>query len=377
MATAQQKFTAARTALILDQPFFGALALSLIPKEDVTCQTAWTDGRSMGYNPKFIESLSHAELTGLIAHEVMHCAMGHMFRRDGRDPKQWNVAADYAINGDLKSSGFSLPKDGLFPDATQLGKSAEWIYARLPQPIPGQDQNGQGSGTGKPDAAGEVRDAPTGTDADGNPAPTEGEWKQKTAEALQAAKMQGSLSAGLSRMVEAALDKRIDLKSLLLRFFTERTRADFSWSQPNRRYLGLEMYLPALESVRMGEVAILCDTSGSVTGPALQRARGFLEECLDEVQPAGVTLYMVDTKIHSVHRMEPGDPLTWEPKGFGGTCFASFFEEIECSENPPVCIIGISDLAASFGNAPSAPVLWLTDTQGGTAPFGEVIYCDY
>lgn len=377
MATAKQKLTAARTDMVILEPFFGTLALALIPKEDKTCDTAWTDGRNIGYNPSFIESLTHEETVGLLKHEVMHCSQGHPWRKEGREHRRFNAACDLAIN---EYCG-TLPKGSLVATAEQLGKSAEWIYARLPESKPGKngkpDPNGNGQGTGKPSPAGEVRDAPTGKDEDGNPAPTEGEWKQKTAEALQAAKMQGQLPSGLARMVEAALDKRIDLKSLLLRFFTERTRADFNWNMPSRRYAHMGLYLPSLESVRMGEVAILCDTSGSVTGPALQRARGFLEECLDEVQPAGVTLYMVDTKVHSVHRMEPGDPLTWEPKGGGGTSFASFFEEIERSENPPVCIIGISDLAASFGNAPTAPVLWLTDTQGGTAPFGEVVYCDY
>jgi predicted metal-dependent peptidase len=374
--TAQKKITSARTSMILEQPFFGALALSLTPKEDTTCDTAWTDGRNLGYNPTFIESLSHAETVGLIKHEVLHCAMGHPWRRDGREHRRFNVACDYAINPDCGT----LPKGALVPTAEQKGKSAEWIYARLPEsPKDKGGSGGQGTpqaGNGKLDPAGEVRDAPTGTDDDGHPAPTEGEWKQRTVEALQAAKMQGSLPAGLSRMIESALDTRIDLKSLLLRFFTERVKADYSFSRPNPRYLSQGLYLPSLDSVSMGEVAILCDTSGSVSGPALQFAKGILEQCLDEVKPAGITLYFVDTKVNGVHRMQPGDPLEWEPKGFGGTNFTSFFDEVERGDNQPVCIIGISDLAATFGNAPTAPVLWITDTPGATAPFGEVIFVD-
>lgn len=376
--SAKKKLTSARTSLILDQPFFGALALSLTPKEDLTCETAWTDGRSMGYNPAFVESLTHAELTGLIAHEVMHCAMGHPWRRDGRDGKQFNVACDLAINGDLIDSGFSLPKDGLFPDATQKGKSAEWIYARLPNPkkMSNGSGGGQGQGNGKPDPAGEVRDAPTGTDEDGHPAPTEGEWKQRTAEALQAAKMAGTLPSGLARMVESALDTRVDPRALLLRFFSERIKDDYSWSRPSPRFLHMNLYLPSLDSPALGEVAVLVDTSGSVSGVGLQRARSILEQVLDEVSPSSLTVYFVDTKVHRIQRMERGEPLTWEPKGGGGTSFASFFSTP--METEPVCIIGISDLCADFGSIiPSTPVLWLTDTKGGTAPFGEVIYVDY
>ena len=370
--TALKKLITARVSLVLDQPFFGALALSLPPKEDTTCDTAWTDGRSLGYNPAFVESLTHAELTGLIAHEIMHCCLGHIFRRDGRDPQQWNIAADYALNSDLIDSGFTLPRGGLIPDAQQKGKSAEWIYARLPPQPKGKPQSGKGS----PGPAGEVRDAPTGPDTDGTPAPTEGEWKQKTAEALQAAKMAGTLPAGMSRKIESALDARVDIKALLLRFFTERVKADYSWAYPNTRFLASGLYLPSLNSVSMGEVAVLVDTSGSTSSVALQFAKGILEQVLDEVQPAGVTLYFVDTKIHGIHRMEQGEPLTWEPKGGGGTCFKSFFAEIEASDTPPVCIIAISDLYASFPDSCSIPTLWLTDSAGKEAPFGETIFID-
>jgi predicted metal-dependent peptidase len=368
---AQKKLQAAIVDFLCLDPFFGTLALSLPFKEDVTCDTAWVNGRNIGYNPTFIESLTFEETKGVLRHEVLHVAMGHPWRREGREHEQWNVACDLAINPDCGA----LPKGTLVPDASQKGKSAEWIFARLPQSKPQPKGNGQGQGKGTPQP-GEVRDAPTGADEDGHPAPTEGEWKQRTAEALQAAKMQGSLPGGLARMVEAALDKRIDVRSLLLRFMTERTKADYAWSRPSPRYLAMSLYLPALESTSMGEVAVLVDTSGSTSSVALQYARGILEQVLDEVQPVGVTLYFVDTKIHGTHRMQPGDPLEWEPKGGGGTCFKSFFDEVERSDTQPVCIVAISDLHASFPASCSIPTLWLTDSVGVEAPFGETIFID-
>lgn len=374
---AQKKLTSARTAMILDSPFFGTLALSLLPKEDTTCDTAWVDGRNLGYNPTFIESLPHAELIGLLAHEVMHCAMGHPWRRDGRDGKQFNIACDIAINGDLKDSGFSLPEDGCFPDASQKGKSAEWIYARLPQPKPdGKQQGGQGNGTpqagkGKNDPAGEVRDAPTGTDEDGNPAPTEGEWKQRTAEALQAAKMQGSLSGGLARMIEAALDKRIDPRELLLRFMTERARGDYSYQMPNPRYIAQGLYLPKLYSVEMGECAIVIDTSGSVDAQSLAFARGIVEDVMSEVNPLAVSVWYSDAKVCGVDRFEQGEPLDWRPKGGGGTSFVDALKQIE-DESAAVCVLVITDMMGTFPASCELPVLWLATTSA-IAPFGETV----
>ncbi|CAM5998719.1 unnamed protein product [Sphagnum balticum] len=378
MATAAQKLTAARTSLILESPFFGALALSLNPKVDESCATAWTDGRNIGYNPAFVESLTHAELTGLIAHEVMHCALGHIFRREGRDIEQWNIACDYALNGDLLQSGFSLPKGGLFPDASQKGKSAEWIFARLPKREHGQpgrpkkgDGNGTGAGSGKTPAAGEVRDAPTGQDSEGHPAPTEGEWKQRTAAALQAAKMAGQLSGGLARMVEDALDKRIDVRSLLLRFMVERVRSDYSWQRPNTRYIAQGLYLPALESISMGEVAIMVDTSGSVDSASLAYARRIVEDVISETCPAAVTVWYADAKVCHVARFEQGEPLVWEPKGGGGTDFRPALKAIE-DEGTAVCVLSITDLYGSFPEGCSLPVLWLATTDK-VAPFGETI----
>ena len=383
--SAQTKMTAARTALVLEQPFFGALALSLKMSPDPGCQTAWVDGRTLGYEPAFIESLTHEQRTALIGHEVMHCALGHPWRREGRGMKRWNIACDKAINSELRAAGFTLPPDAYYSEGDEVGKSAEWIAARLPDEGDGDGQgkgqgdgagDGQGNGQAKPDPLGEVRDAPTGADADGTPEPTEQEWKQRAAGAAQQAKLQGMLPGGMERLVQQALRPRIDVRSLLLRFFSERSTGDYSWSRPNPRYLCHGLYLPALESKALGEVAILADTSGSMDSTALDYTRGIVEQVLEEVQPAGTTLYMVDARVHNVHRMERGEPLTWEPKGGEGTNFTSFFEQVERGDVQPVCIIGITDLCATFGPAPSVPVLWLSTTEGKQAPFGEVVFVD-
>lgn len=156
---AARAIRAARTALVLDQPFFGALALRLKIVEDPGCGTAWVDGVSLGYDPAFVESLTHAERVALLAHEVMHCALGHPWRRSGREKKGWNVATDYAINLVLTDSGFTLPEGGLL-DRQWEGRSAEWIYDRLPRESPESDESG---GEGGDDGD----DSPSASDANG------------------------------------------------------------------------------------------------------------------------------------------------------------------------------------------------------------------
>ena len=418
-AEALKKMSAGRIGLVLDNPFFGVLAMGLNFKEDPSCKTAWVDGRRLGYNPTFVLGLSHDEIVGLIGHEVEHVALGHPWRRGGRDQKDWNVACDKAINHDLREAGFKLPPDAYYSEGEEQGKSAEWIYAHTekpapqpkpePQPEPDGEQEpngpgdspvsgqgdeesdddeepseepgtgdaGEGEGDdegtqGTDDPLGEVRDAPTGPDETGEPAPTEDDWKQRVAAAATAAKAQGKLPGGLERSVQDALKPKVDTRSLLLRFFQERANADYTWTQPNSRYVPHGLYLPALKSNSLGRVAIMIDTSGSVDDEALALARGIVESVMEESKPAGFDLVFADAEVKRVERHEAGDPLTWEPQGGGGTDFCPALQHIE-DEGEAVCIICITDLEGTFPDAePSIPVLWLA-TEDHIAPFGETV----
>jgi predicted metal-dependent peptidase len=98
------------------QPFFGTLCLrlKLIPGD---LPTMATDGTRIVYNPAFVDHLKPAELEGTLAHEVMHCALGHQCRRGTRDQGLWNEAADLAINPILTANGFTLPAGALIDPA--------------------------------------------------------------------------------------------------------------------------------------------------------------------------------------------------------------------------------------------------------------------
>ena len=379
----ETKLTAARTTLVLGSPFFGALALRLKLVSDPSCDTAWTDGVSIGYRPDFIDSLTQAPLLGLIAHEVLHVANGHPWRRDGRDPSQWNVAGDYAINGALVDAKFALPEDGLL-DPQYTGKSAEWIYARLPQDPPppeppedeGEDEGegegegegedeGEGEGEGAPQA-GEVRDAPQGEDA-----PSEAEWQQAVREASQLA---GSLGGDLERHIEAATAARVDWRSILRRFLSETARADYTWTRPNSRYLAAGMYLPGLYSEAMPAIAIVRDTSGSIDAVSCGQFMAEIDAVASEANPVRIHVFDCDTRVTRHEVYEQGEPLDLTaPRGGGGTAFAPAFEAIENLGEPVCCVIYLTDLYGPFPAAePPYPVLWAA-TSDKVAPFGETV----
>src|SRR5216684_7005696 len=110
--TATNRIRKTRARLILDHPFFATLALrlDLVPAR---CGTMGTDGRRLFYDPAWVAEKSDAHLRTVVAHEAMHCALQHPFRRNGRDPQVWNIAADHVINNILVRSGFDMPKEGL------------------------------------------------------------------------------------------------------------------------------------------------------------------------------------------------------------------------------------------------------------------------
>ncbi len=97
-----------------DHPFFGTLALFAELRVTDDIDTAATDGRVLWFNPVFVDKLATNELCGLVAHELLHAALQHVYRRRERDARLWNIAADIVVNGMIRSdTAYELPKGGV------------------------------------------------------------------------------------------------------------------------------------------------------------------------------------------------------------------------------------------------------------------------
>lgn len=363
-----RRVQAARTTLLLDNPFFGVLALQLGLIEDDTCETAWTNGRSIGFSPAFVDKLTQDELCGVLAHEVLHCACGHPWRRDQRDHKQFNVACDYAINPIIRDAGMKLPSCALL-EPQYAGKWAEWIYDRLPKP---QDDS-NGNGKADPSDMGEVRDAPSDGTDDGH---TEADWQELTKQATKIAQAQGKLPGSMKRDLDKIGEARVDWRSLLRRYVQEVVRADYSWTRPNVRYMPLGMFLPALHSIACGRIVVAVDTSGSIDSILLQQFASEIQTIASEVQPSSIDVMYCDARVHRVDTFERGDMITIDAVGGGGTAFAPVFDKVTEGDDP-VVLIYLTDLEGSFpSEAPAYPVIWAVSSDHTDVPFGDVVSCN-
>lgn len=117
----------ARNELIMTHRFYGALVTNVTPVITRKVARAATDGLRHFWNPDYVASIDTKLMLFTQAHESEHDARKHHLRRFGRDAEKWNVACDYAINIDLKDTGFAVP-DWAYCDAKYRGMSAEDIY---------------------------------------------------------------------------------------------------------------------------------------------------------------------------------------------------------------------------------------------------------
>ena len=134
MNKVEEKLSAARTRLILDKPFLGALVLRLPLKKasGSWCTSSATDARCIYYSADYMDSLSLSQVQFVLAHEALHCGLSHFARRNNRDLNRWNIACDHAVNLLLTEDGLELAPGALLDD-TYKGLAAEEIYPLIEQ----------------------------------------------------------------------------------------------------------------------------------------------------------------------------------------------------------------------------------------------------
>ena len=121
---------ALKRKMLVKYPFFGSVVASVDYKENRGITNAGTDGKTIYYNPDFLESLSVEQQTFVFTHEVCHIAFNHILRSEGKDHQIWNIATDAVINAFLKRDGLKMI-DGGVDIAEAINYDAEQLYEKL------------------------------------------------------------------------------------------------------------------------------------------------------------------------------------------------------------------------------------------------------
>ncbi len=369
----EKRLSKAKTSLVLEHPFIGNIALNMPFEVTTEVPTAATNGKMVKFNPDFCEKLSDEELKFLVAHECMHPMLEHPFRRGERDIRRWNKAGDYVINQLLVDENMGkMPEGGLYDnDIWQQGNgTTDGIYKVLPAEEDGE--GGVGSVGGQGDPLDEC------LDADGSPAEQEqnaAEWKVKVAQAAQAAKMMGKMSAGVERFVGTVLQPKVDWREVLQRFVEKCKDDTRSWARPNRRFLSQGMYLPSTSGEAMGELVVAVDCSGSIGQEEIDQFASEVLTIKEDSNPSAIHVVYFDNEVSHYDKFTRDDEVHITPHGGGGTAFSPVFEYLEEHSIEPVACVFLTDLYCNdFGNEPAYPTLWVTtDSNSTDAPFGEVV----
>ncbi|MCF7984433.1 MAG: VWA-like domain-containing protein [Thiohalocapsa sp.] len=421
----ETKLSSARTRLILDKPFLGALVLRLPmqPAKADWCPTTATDARVFYYNPDYIDALSLDETQFMLAHEALHCALSHFARRQHRVKHKWDLACDYAINPLLLDDGLKPPPNALIMPMYK-GMTAEEIYPLIDDNDQSEtldthaydsDSDGQGKqsgmderdmqkrqksqgtaqegerGQGEPrrgepredasDGGKEQPDTQPSQDGNAQPQPLtpderetlQVQWQQRMAGAAQQAMQAGKLGGELRRMIDHLLQPQLPWRMLLARYMSSISRDDYSWSRPSRRegdYL-----MPSLRSPQM-ELVIGLDTSGSIKDDEVQQFIDEIDALKGQVR-ARVTLLPCDAALCA------GAPFHFEPweqfqrpkdlVGGGGTSFRPVFDWIERTGLRPDLLVYFTDADGAFPERePYYPVIWLVKGRA-QVPWGQRI----
>lgn len=436
--TPEERMVRAKIQMYQKSPFFSYILLHMKMTLDKDNRYLPPDNQTMGvdangnlyWSEKFVKECTERELMGVVAHEVLHVALLHMERGEGKDREIFNIANDLVVNDVLQCDDFILPKCGMLPDkqshtfeifGTTIEKinekSSEEIYDELYRLAPeikyclymmGGSGDGQGSEDGdkpkKPkgmsgddveDGKGKLKQIDNhiyGKFDDGSEE-VEGQdtgrmkidrsqkWKKIVAEAAQLAKQQGKLPAGLERRIEGILDSKMNWKQRLYKYVVAQLPYDYSWNKPNKRGAGLGIYLP--ETVKESvHIVVSIDTSGSVGGEEL---REFLSE-LVAIGTAFINIKMdiiiCDAEVHETYQLTRDnveDIMAMPISGGGGTDHVPIYDYVRENIHDCKVLINFTDGFTSFPSDPenlAFESLWVINKHGcdeSHIPFGEYI----
>jgi predicted metal-dependent peptidase len=355
-------------SLIFEEPFYGLFLIGINKQYSDKIPTAGVSKHGIGMqltiNPDFYFNLSEDHRYGLVKHELLHIAFGHLVMRDlYSNHKLFNIAADLEINQYILES--KLPEGGLllssFPELNLPRKAGTKEYYRLLEQAqqdgssPSLDNLMDQMDGGSQYCHDTWNDFDDLSEADKKlvQKQVDHQLKEATQETL---KKQGSVPGELAELIHKLMHiepPKFNWKAYLRRFvgnssivYTKKMRRKY-----NKRY----SENPGLKIKFKNHILVGVDTSGSVNTEELKE---FFSE-LAHMHKTGhkITVAQCDTKLNSVKEFNP--KKDWEIHGRGGTSFQPVIDHYNEKKGLYTALIYLTDGEAySPDNCPKN-TLWV------------------
>ena len=389
---ARDRLIGARVGLLLKHSFFGNLATNLkLINADEWCSTAATDGRNFYYNSRFIMMLKQKEVEFLFGHEILHVVYDHLGRRGDRDPQISNIAADYAVNADLKrhrvgefittvpclyeskydGKGYEFIYDDLMQNAKKISMD-DLIDQLLDDHMEGEDGEGE---DGDGDKEGKQRGKRPSPMSDAEREQLRQEIKQQVLAAARQSEA-GDLPLGVKRMIEQITDPKMPWRELLQTNLTSAIRTDYTYMKPSRRSWHMDAIMPGMNPGEEVDLAVAIDMSGSISTKQAAQFLGEIRGIMEAFTSFRIHVFCFDTEIYNPQNFT-SDNLDsidgYEPQGGGGTDFDAIFNYLKDRGEDTKRLVVFTDgyPCGSWGDPDYADTTWIIHgDKNPNPPFG-------
>jgi predicted metal-dependent peptidase len=339
----------------------------------------------IGEDKKHISDMKLKHIMWILCHESLHMILGHLKVPRDLNNKVANIAMDAVIDRILSREDIFINKDSSihndFPNLVKhlhneivVGKESfkipdlgqlDWfdIYLILMKNF---KERFKCEGKELEDRINKLLKDYHGGVKPGNDSHEE-RLKQTEIEGLIARivfnskhdKSIGNLPAWLTETVDNLLQPKIDWRTHLRRLVcTEITRNDFSY--PNRRKVGLGLFLPQLRNESLSYAILCIDSSGSMSNEDL--TKGLSEfAAIRQTQQFSAYFFSCDTEVKEALYYPSEEDIPWTKlpiDGRGGTDFRPVFEK--CHE-----------IIRKEGKSPSV-IVFFTDGYGPWPDFSDI-----
>jgi predicted metal-dependent peptidase len=355
-------------AQVVGQPDIGTVAVD--------------DGWRLHADPELTARWTPAQLGSVLVHHVCHLLRTHAQRARSADvpddeARSWVRCCDAEINDDLVPAGLDLPGRFTLPAdlGAQDGLLAEQYYAATPR---------HGAAFRKKESTDGWR-LDCGSGADGRPRPWDGSggpglapWqarllaRQVAQDCVRHAKEAGNVPAGLLRwadqVLEPAVDWRKALAAELRRAVADAMGAvDYTYRRPSRRAsVAGPVVLPALRRP-VPDIAVVCDTSGSMSEELLAMALAEVEGLLRTVGVARqLRVLACDTAVGPARRVSSARQV--ELVGGGGTDMGAGIAAAAALRPRPAITVVLTDGYTPWPDDPPRAMRVVVGLLGDDAP---------